>query len=155
MSKNERALFAREPNRAGKGVASLLMAGVASLTLSVPAGALTVTGSFGAGVSAQAQAAFNFAASEFQNLYSDPINVNINVVAGNTGLGGSSTPLLGILNYTQTRQALIDDNTAHPSAAGNTSVGPGGSIFTPADPSTTGRYFFRACQRKGIGADSQ
>jgi PEP-CTERM motif len=54
--------------------------------------------------------------------FTDPIHVNINVVAGATGLGMSSTNVVGFASYADTRAALIADNTAHPSAAGNTSV---------------------------------
>ena len=71
---------------------------------------------------ANVEAAFQYAANEFQNRFSDNIHVNITVVAGNTGLGGSSTNLLGYYSYSTVRQALIDDQTAHPSADGATSV---------------------------------
>ena len=39
--------------------------------------------------------AFNFAAQEIQNNFSDPIHININVVAGVTSLGASNTNLSG------------------------------------------------------------
>src|SRR5262249_28088772 len=69
---------------------------------------------------ADVHAAFQYAATEFQNLFSDSIHVNINVGAGPTGLGGSSTNLIRFSSfaYTQTRNALINDQNAHPSADG-------------------------------------
>src|SRR5262249_11119720 len=69
------------------GIGSFLLAGVASLALTARVEALTINPTFGAGVTAQAQAAFNFAAAEFQNTYTDPITINITVNAGNSGLG--------------------------------------------------------------------
>jgi hypothetical protein len=142
--------------RTGWGLGSLLLAGVASLALSAPAEALTINATFGVGVTAQAQTAFNSAAAEFQTLYSDPINVNISVAAGSTGLGGSSTTVLGPLTYAQARSALITDNTLHPSADGTTSVSAGGSVFTTTDPTPAGSAFFVSkAQGKAIGADLQ
>jgi hypothetical protein len=102
-------------------------------------------------VTQPARDAFNFAAAEFQNLYSDPVTVNITVNTGTTGLGGSSTPIFGVFTYAAVRTALINDNIAHPSADGNTSVGPGGSINTTTDPSTSGRYFIPRAEEKALG----
>jgi hypothetical protein len=141
----------RRPNRAMTSLASLLLAGAASLVLSCPADALTVNPTFDALVTQPARDAFNFAAAEFQALYTDPINVNITVNTNTTGLGGSSTPVFGVFSYAQVRTNLINDNTAHPSADGNTSVGPGGSINTAIDPSTTGRYFIPRAEGKALG----
>jgi PEP-CTERM motif len=137
-------------NRVSTSLASLLLAGVASLVLSCPADALTINPTFDALVTQPARDAFNFAAAEFQALYTDPINVNINVNTNTTGLGGSSTPIFGVFTYTTLRTDLINDNTMHPSADGNTSVGPGGSIFTTTDPSTTGRYFIPRAEEKAL-----
>jgi hypothetical protein len=116
--------------------------------------ALVINPTFGARVSAQAQAAFNFAAGEFQSVYTDPITINIDVQAGSSGLGGSSTNVEGNYTYSQVRTALINDNTIHPSADGNTSVGPGGSINTTTDPSTTGSYFIPFAEAKALGLRS-
>ena len=60
--------------------------------------------------------AFNFVANEYQNLFTDNVHVNINVVAGTTGLGQSNTNLLGFLTYAQTRSALLADYAANPDA---------------------------------------
>ncbi len=151
MDRNERAAAMPRTNRASTSLASLLLAGVASLALSCPADALTINPTFDAFVTQPARDAFNFAAAEFQALYTDPINVNITVNTGTTGLGGSSTPIFGIFSYAQVRTALINDNAAHPSADGNTSVGAGGSINTTTDPSTSGRYFIPRAEEKALG----
>src|SRR6266404_8950904 len=152
MDRNERAAAMPRTNRASTNLASLLLAGVASLALSCPADALTINPTFDAFVTQPARDAFNFAAAEFQALYTDPININITVNTNTTGLGGSSTPLQFVAgNYTGVRTALINDNTAHPSADGNTSVGAGGSINTTTDPSTSGRYFIPRAEEKALG----
>ncbi len=50
---------------------------------------------FDAGVSAQAQAATLYVAQQYESLFSDPIHVNVDMLAaGNSGLGGSSTETL-------------------------------------------------------------
>jgi len=91
--------------------------------------------------------AFQFVANEYQNLFTDNVHVNINVVAGTTGLGSSSTNLLGFLNYANTRQALINDNTAHPSADGTISV----ASLGVADPTAGGSFVFARAQGKALG----
>ena len=93
-----------------------------ALAATLPAHALTIVPTFGAGVSLAAQTAFNFVAAEFAALYSDPVTVNIQVDAGNSGLGGSSTALQFVspATYAQVRTALIADKTAHPSTNGAT-----------------------------------
>jgi hypothetical protein len=140
----------RVVRRLGTSLASLLLAGAASLVLSCPADALTINPAFDASVAQPARDAFNFAAAEFEALYADPINVNITVNTNTTGLGGSLTPIFGVFSYAQVRTSLINDNTAHPSTDGNTSVGPGGSINTAIDPSTTGRYFIPRAEEKAL-----
>ena len=89
---------------------------------------------------------FAMAAQVFQNVYTDPVHVNITVQAGNTGLGASSTNLIGFLTYTQMRNALIADNTAHPSADGNTSV----ASLPVADPTGGGSFVAARAQAKAL-----
>lgn len=91
--------------------------------------------------------AFNFAASQIASQFSDPIHINIDVVAGSTGLGQSSTNLDGYLSYSQIRAALIADQTLHPSADGATSV----ASLSASDP-TGGRGFaVSTAQAKALG----
>ena len=131
----------------------LIVALVAS-SASFAAQALQIVPTFGPGVSASAQSAFNYAAAEFQALYSDPVKVNINVVAGNTGLGGSSTPLMFVVpaTYAAVRSALIADQTAHPSTSGGVSVAAGGSVNTVVDPTNGGVFLYTTAQAKALGA---
>ena len=70
----------------------------------------TFTSSFGANT-AQAEAAVTYAAQQFQNLFSDPVQINITVsgVGDTSVFGQSSSLLLGYYNYTQIRTALIAD----------------------------------------------
>jgi hypothetical protein len=60
-----------------------------------------------------ASAAFDYAAAQIAALYDDPIQINIRLAAapGTSILGQSSTSLLGVLTYAQTRTTLITDAT--------------------------------------------
>ncbi|HJZ95517.1 MAG TPA: NF038122 family metalloprotease [Candidatus Solibacter sp.] len=91
--------------------------------------------------------AFNYAAQQIQDLYNDNIHVNIDVVAGNTSLGASTTFLAGTLTYAQMRAALINDNAAHPSADGNTSV----TSLGLTDPTGGGLFWVSRAQGKALG----
>ena len=130
-----------------------LAAILALSTVSLSAHALVIVPSFGVGVTASAQAAFNFAAAEFQSLYTDPVTLHINVAAGTTGLGGSSTSLQFATpaTYAKVRTDLIADQLAHPSAAGAVSIGPGGSLFTVVDPTGGGVFLYSFAQAKALG----
>ncbi len=89
--------------------------------------------------------AFNFAAGQITALFNDPIHVNIKVTVGSTGLGGSSTNLLGTLSYASTKSVLTSDNFAHPSADGTTSVANLG-----ADPTGGGAFLVSRAQGKAL-----
>jgi hypothetical protein len=133
-----------------RAVAHPLAALLATSGFALSAQALTIIPTFQAGVTLQAQTAFNYAAAEFMAKYSDPINVNITVATGTSGLGGSSTNLLGTLTYAQVRTSLINDQAANPSADGATSVGVGGSINTVVDPTAGGVFFVSKAQGKAL-----
>jgi hypothetical protein len=94
---------------------------------------------------ASIHSAFNFAASEFQNLYTDPIHVNITVQTGNVGLGQSQTFLTGPFTYAQVKTLLTNDQTAHPSADGATSIA-NLPASVPID-----RFFLTTAQAKALG----
>jgi len=113
--------------------------------------------------SAAIQNAFNYAALTFKNLYSDPIQINITVVAGNSGLGGSNTSILGTQTYTQLRSQLIadavsaNDTTANASLPVSSPLGASSLIvYTRAqakslsliasDATTDGTFTFNALQ---------
>ncbi len=94
--------------------------------------------------------AFNFAANEIASQFSDSIHININVVAGSTGLGQSSTNLDGFYSYSQIRTALINDQTLHPSADGATSV----NSLSAIDPTSGGSFLVARAQAKALGLRS-
>jgi hypothetical protein len=125
---------------------------VASSVLTAPADALTIVPTFSGGVTASAKTAFNFAAGEYQTLFTDPVQVNINVGASAAcGLGCSSTPLVGTLTYGGTRTALMNDYALNPSADRTIAAGPGGSISTMTDPTNGGSFFFARADAKALG----
>ena len=103
---------------------------------------------------AQVQAGFDTAASVFENLFTNNITVNINVQAGNTGLGASSTALIGFLNYAQTRSALAADYTGN----NPTDNSPADATKTTAlanlpiaDPTGGGSFVFATAEAKALG----
>src|SRR5436190_24192050 len=106
--------------RQQKSVASrLALAALATLTAPLASRALTINTTFDSSVtsnpnSAQIQNAFNSTALQFQNLFSDPITLNITVVAapGTSILGQSNTTIWGIDTYSDIRNALIADSTS-------------------------------------------
>ena len=118
-------------NTLNKNTRTLLCSSLV-LAAALPAHALTIVRTDDPSLAANlspadvisARAAFDYAANQFSALYSDPIQINIKLAAApGTGiLGQSSTSLLGLLSYGQARTALINDQTAHPSADGATSV---------------------------------
>lgn len=108
--------------------------------------AFTAAG-YTAGDIANIHSAFNYAANESQNLYTDPIHVNINVTTGNVGLGQSSTALDGFFTFAQVKNALLADQTAHPSPNGAISVSSIG-----ADPTGgTGTWVTSRAESKALG----
>jgi PEP-CTERM motif len=155
MRQNERVLPAiQRTNRAGAGLASLLLAGVASSVLTAPAEALTIVPTYSALVTASAKTAFAFAAAEYQNLFTDPVTVNIQVNTNTSGLGMSTTPLLfigGTNNYSQMRTDLLNDYAANPSADRTIAAGPGGSISTTVDPTGGGTFLVPRADAKALG----
>ena len=62
-----------------------------------------------AGDLANVQAAVNYAASQIQANFNDPVTLNITVDGMNTGLGMSSAPLLGTYSLLQVTTALTND----------------------------------------------
>jgi hypothetical protein len=112
-----------------------------------PNGSLTADLS-GADV-ANAENAFNYAAQQIENAFTDPITINITMaaVAGTSTIGSSNTVQL-LSTYTGVRNALINDNNLHPSSDGTTSLGNLPSI----DPTGTGtRFVIARAQAKALG----
>ena len=97
------------------------------------------------------KAACNSAAAQFTSRYTDPINVNIKVVAtpGTNDLGSSITPFDTVDSYNNLRALFTGDSKTADDA---TSVGPGGSLPAGADPITTPHmYNVTRAQAKALG----
>jgi hypothetical protein len=130
----------------------VLMTFLAIASAPLRAHALVIDPTFGIGVGASAQSAFNYAAGQIEALFSDPVTVNITVEAGSSGLGSSTTSLKGTYSYSTVRGDLIADQTAHPSADGAASVGAGGSLFSTSAPSGASNFWLTTAQAKALGA---
>jgi hypothetical protein len=123
----------------------VLFSASALVLFSLPASAnLIVNLTFDPGVSAEAQAATLYVAQQYESLFSDPIHVNIEVAAGNTGLGGSSTNLFGIATYDQVKNALTADATSAADATALLNLG-------PADPTGGAGFLFSKAEAKALG----
>ena len=126
-----------------------------SLALSIPAKAgLIINPTYddasfsAAGYSVAAvHSAFGFVAQEFGSLFTDPIHVNITVVAGNVGLGQSNTNLFGPFSYSAMRTALINDYNAKPDATRTTAA----ASLAGADPTNGGNFFVSTAEAKALG----
>ena len=126
------------------------------LAAALPAHALIINPTFDASLLANlspadvisAENAFVYAASQFTALYNDPIQINIRLsaVAGTGTLGQSSTSLLGVLTYAQTRTTLINDATTANDATANASLG-------AVDPTggASANFLFSRAQAKALG----
>ena len=97
---------------------------------------------------AEIQTAFNYAASQFSDLYSDNITINITVKAdAAVGLGQSLTQLKGIYSYTQIRTLLINDaSTADDAAAIST--------LPISDPTSGGHFLLSRAQARALGVSA-
>jgi len=96
---------------------------------------------------AQIQTAFNYAASQYSDLYSDNITINITVKAdAAVGLGQSLTQLKGSYSYTQIRNLLINDATTADDAAAI-------STLPTNDPNGGGNYLLSKAQAKALGVN--
>jgi len=133
--------------------ASMMVAGrtVSALTINLtfdPDATLTA-----AGVTdiAGMKAACSFAAKQFTDRYTDPINVNIKVVAtpGTQDFGSSSSSLDSVNSYNALRAAFAADSKTADDA---TTVGNGGSVAAGPDPiATTHLYNVTRAQAKALG----
>jgi hypothetical protein len=100
---------------------------------------------------ADMKAACSFAAKQLTDRYTDPINVNINVVAtpGTTDFGSSTTPFDSVASYNNLRAAFAGDSKTADDA---TTVGNGGSLAAGADPiGTAHMYNVARAQAKALG----
>jgi len=96
-----------------------------------------------------AENAFAYAAQQYENAFSDPITINITMatVPGTSIIGESNTVQL-LSTYNGVRNALINDNTLHPSADGTESLG----NLPVTDPTGTGtRFVIARAEAKALG----
>ena len=97
------------------------------------------------------KAACNYAAKQFTDRYSDPINVNIMVTAspGTNDFGSSTTTFDSVNSYAALRNAFAADSKTADDA---TTIGNGGSLRAGADPITTAHmYLLTRAQAKALG----
>src|SRR5262249_22424330 len=95
--------------------------------------------------------AVTFAAQQYDDLFSDPIHVNINVssVPGTSILGQSST-FINQISYANLRTAVINDAK---SPDDKTVTGPGGDLpaTDPLSTTTAANYWLATAQSKALG----
>lgn len=92
----------------------------------------------------QVQTAFNYAAQQFENVFTNNVTINIAVRAANTGLGGSSTRLIGFEDYNSVRALLANNaNTAAAVQAVNSLAG--------ADPTNGANFLLTRAEGKALG----
>jgi hypothetical protein len=106
------------------------------------------TGSWGGQNIADVKAAFNYAASEYQNRFTDNVTVNIQVSGGTTGLGGSSTPLFGTFTYAQVRAALAADYSANNDATRMSALA---NDLPLGDPTGGKNFLIARAEEKALG----
>ena len=97
------------------------------------------------------KAACSAAAKLLTDVYTDPINVNIKVIAtpGTKDFGSSSTPFTTVSSYNNLRAAFLADSKTADDA---TSLGNGGSLPAAGDPiATTHEYNVTRAQAKALG----
>src|ERR1700686_2853843 len=97
------------------------------------------------------KAACNYAAKQFTDRYSDPINVNIMVTAspGTNDFGSSTTTFDSVNSYAALRNAFAADSKTADDA---TTIGNGGALRAGADPITTAHmYLLTRAQAKALG----
>ena len=102
------------------------------------------TPTFDASVTLQQQGAFNYVFQEFQTLFNDPIHININVTTVATGLGQSSTSLVGT-SYTNIRSYLLGDIKTNNDSVAVANLG-------ATDPTGGANFLLSTAEAKALGA---
>ncbi|MGD0769744.1 MAG: NF038122 family metalloprotease [Tepidisphaeraceae bacterium] len=116
---------------------------------SKPAWGLTFNLSYDSSVTSlsyasQVESATAYAAQQIENVITDPITVNINVVASSSGLGGSGTGLTGIYAYSDVT-ALLSSHAS--TAVDATAV----ANFSSTDPTGGGNFWLPTAEAKVLG----
>lgn len=105
--------------------------------------AVTIHATFDGTVTGAEQTAFNYAAAQYQSLYSDPITINISVTS-QVGILGQSTTNLQTTTYGALRTALIGDSKTANDAIANLSLG-------LTDPTGGATFLVSLAQAKALG----
>ncbi|HXK01449.1 MAG TPA: NF038122 family metalloprotease, partial [Verrucomicrobiae bacterium] len=107
----------------------------------------TIATNFGANAVAM-ENAVTYAAQQYENLFSDPIHVNINVSsAPGTSILGQSSTFLNSVSYATLRNAVINDAKSSDDA---TIAGAGGDL-PAANPISDATYWVSTAQSKALG----
>jgi len=144
---------ARTLHRIVFAAASLVLASITPIC-----SALTIQPTFDGSLAADlppadvvsAENAFNYAAQQFDNLYADPMTINITVLATSGTGSATATSLAGYFSYSQIRTALLNDQTLHPSADGAASIASLPAV-DPANDKAPGGWITSRAQAKALG----
>ena len=94
---------------------------------------------------AQIEAAFNFAAQQYENLFTDPVTLNIDVKASTgVGFGQSQYSFPGTFTYAQVKAALVADAK---SASDALAVG----SLAATDPTGGATFLMTSAEAKALG----
>jgi hypothetical protein len=157
MKENKLICERRAPARLALLVifASMMLAGRTASALTINLTFDTDANLAAAGLSAAditaMKAACNYAAKLLTDVYTDPINVNIKVVAtaGTKDFGSSTTFFTTVSSYNNLRAAFLADSKTADDA---TTLGNGGSLPATGDPITTAHeYNVTRAQAKALG----
>jgi len=118
----------------------------------VPSSALTIDATYDSSVTslsdaAQVEAAFNYAAQQYENLFTNPITINIDVVAvsGTAVFGQSEYNFPGVFTYSQIKSALAANATT---TAAETAV----ASLPATDPTGSGNgWLLSSAEAKALG----
>ncbi len=123
------------------------------LVLCAPGDALTIVPTYTSNVislpnASQVESAFNYACTHYDNLFSNPITLNITLdaVPGTSVFSDSNTNLYGSFSYTQVHNALLADKTS----ANQQSVI---SSLNSTDPTGSNNYWLPVAQSLALGLD--
>jgi hypothetical protein len=121
-----------------------------ALAVAPRAQALMIVPTFASDVTAQQQAAFNYAIQEYETLFTNPIHIQISVNTSTTGLGSSTPQLVGFTTYATMRALIANDNAAHPSAAKTLALSGIGSLPV-TDPTPGNGIVYTKADAKALG----
>ena len=147
-------------DRAGRKRLRLILAAVAgALASRAPAYGLvinptfdsTITTGLSPATAAQWESAINYADLQYENLFTDPISINITFAAG-SGLGSSSTNLQYVANSNNSTYAAMKSALAADSKSANDATAVANLPAT--DPTGGGSFIVSTAEAKALGLSS-